>query len=69
MNDNSTTELIGGWHLDKKLSVGHIVTTLVVAISVVIYAIRTEPAYVGRDIAGSLHWDGNIPSFKIGKAG
>lgn len=32
-------------------------------------AIRTEPAYVGRNIAGSLHWDGNIPSFKIGKAG
>lgn len=32
-------------------------------------AIRTEPAYVGRDIAGSLHWNGNIPSFKIGKAG
>ena len=32
-------------------------------------AIRTEPAYVGRDIAGSLHWNGNIPSLKIGKAG
>ena len=32
-------------------------------------AIRTNPAYVGRDIAGSLHWNGNIPSLKIGKAG
>lgn len=31
-------------------------------------AIRTEPAYVGRDIAGSLHWNGNIPKLIIGKA-
>ncbi|HAC56813.1 MAG TPA: hypothetical protein DCF73_00510 [Rhodobiaceae bacterium] len=28
--------------MDKKLSVGHIVTTLVVAVSVVVYAIRQE---------------------------
>lgn len=31
-------------------------------------AIRTNPAYVGRDIAGSLHWNGNIPELIIGKA-
>ena len=44
-----TTELIGGWHLDKKLSVGHIVTTLVVAISVVVYAIRQEGRLDGAE--------------------
>jgi hypothetical protein len=37
-----TTEMPGGWHLDKRVSVGHIVTTAVVMVSLVAYAIKQE---------------------------
>ena len=35
--DDSVTEMPGGWHLDKKVSIGHIVTTIVVAASAFFY--------------------------------
>lgn len=31
-----------GWHVDKRVSVGHIVTTLVVAVSLVVWMGRVE---------------------------
>jgi hypothetical protein len=37
-----TTEMPGGWHLDKRVSVGHIVTTAIVMVSMVAYAIKQE---------------------------
>lgn len=31
-----------GWHLDRRVSVGHIVTTLVVSVSAVVWMMRLE---------------------------
>lgn len=36
------TDLQTGWHVDKRVSVGHIITTLTVAIGFVIWMIRME---------------------------
>jgi len=33
-----------GWHIDKRVQVGHLVTTIVVAVSAVIYVQRLEQA-------------------------
>lgn len=49
MPDGSVKEMPGGWHLDKKVSIGHIVTTAVVVIGVVIYAVRQEGRIDGTE--------------------
>jgi hypothetical protein len=33
---------LSGWHVDKRVSIGHIVTTLVVAVSAVMWMSRIE---------------------------
>ena len=35
-------EMPGGWHLDKRVSVGHIVTTITVAIGLAVFLLRLE---------------------------
>lgn len=45
MSDDGTKEGAGpmsGWHVDKRVSIGHIVTTLAVAIGMILYLGRVE---------------------------
>lgn len=37
-----SNEITESWHIDKKITIGHIITTLVVAISVVTYMSMIE---------------------------
>lgn len=38
MNDQPKT----GWHVDKRVSIGHIITTLTVAVSIVVWMMSLE---------------------------
>jgi len=45
----------GEWHLDRRVSVGHIVTTLAVAVGVMVWMQRLEASVMLNAQAAALH--------------
>lgn len=40
--ENPTAEHGAGWHIDKRISVGHLITTLTVTVAVIAWSFRME---------------------------
>jgi hypothetical protein len=43
-------ELPGGWHLDKRISIGHIITTVTVAVAMVGWMLQLENRVSVHDV-------------------
>ena len=47
----TVTEMPGGWHLDKKISIGHLLTTATIGIALAVYVVRQEGRIDGNQQA------------------